>query len=147
MDNRMVNRSYINYFEEDTSQIYWDGEDMTINKDMNQQEDLAKVNIEEESLKPIEYTKDREEEYIIPMADLEQWSNITIMKKSKKKIYKFWQTPIDGKDIFGIKSTEVKDKIDEYSIPPEVEAFLKKSEMYNQEDSIIKTELIEVSQN
>ena len=46
------------------------------------------------------------------MADLEQWSNITIRKKSKKKIYKFWQTPIDGKDIFGIKSTEVKDKIE-----------------------------------
>ena len=41
----------------------------------------------------------------------------------------------------------MKDKIEEYSIPPEVEAFLKESKMYNQEDPITETKLIEVSQN
>ena len=88
--------------------------------------------------KSIEYTEDHREEYIIPAVDSEQWSNITIRKKSKKKSYKFWQTPIDGKDVFGSKSTEVKDKIEEYSIPQEVETFLKDFEIQSDTFKFVK---------
>ena len=39
-------------------------------------------------------------EVTIPPADSVQWSNITIRKKGKKKSYKFWKTPSNGKDMF-----------------------------------------------
>lgn len=42
---------------------------------------------------------DIEQEVIIPPTDSIQWSNITIRKKGKKKSYKFWQTPSNGKDM------------------------------------------------
>ena len=51
----------------------------------------------QESVKPI---SDIGNEVDIPPADSAQWSNITIRKKGKKKSYKFWKTPSNGKDMF-----------------------------------------------
>ena len=39
-------------------------------------------------------------EVTIPPIDSIQWSTLNIRKKGKKKSYKFWKTPSNGKDMF-----------------------------------------------
>lgn len=43
------------------------------------------------------HVKQQAQEDSIPLASSAHWSNVTIHKKTKKRVYKFWKTPTNGK--------------------------------------------------
>lgn len=102
--------------------------------DKNKIREIGKHTTKVKSLTNNEDTKSKNQDQSpsILAIDSTHWSNVTIRKKPKKKSYKLWKTPNNGKDIFDLdKEVEIRIE-DEISIEPlipmEIETIIREVE-------------------